>query len=176
MAQAPRIVLCVSGSIAAYKACELVRCFVKAGAEVRVVLTEAASKFVSPLTLATLSKAPVVEDLFDPKHWEMAHLSLAGWADKVVVAPSTADTLSRLARGSAGSPVDAVVLSAQVPVFVAPAMDTEMWAHPATQANVETLEGYGYTLLGPVEGELASGRVGMGRMVEPKDIVTKVLA
>ena len=176
MAQAPRIVLGVSGSIAAYKACELVRGFVKAGAEVRVVLTASAAKFVSPLTLATLSKGPVVEDLFDPKHWEMAHLSLADWADKIVVAPATADTMSRLARGAASGPVDAVVLSAQVPVFFAPAMDSEMWEHPATQANIKILGSYGYSQLGPVEGELASGRVGMGRLMEPADIVAKVLA
>ncbi len=171
-----KVVLGVSGSIAAYKACELVRGFIKAGAEVRVVITESGAKFVSPLTLATLSKNPVVEDLFDPKNWDMAHLSLAGWADVVVVAPATADTISRLACGSSGGPVEAVVLSAQVPVFVAPAMDTEMWEHPATQANVQTLKKYGYSLLGPVEGELASGRVGMGRLMEPAEIISAVLA
>ena len=174
-AAARSVVLCVSGSIAAYKACEIVRAFGRAGAEVRVVMTARASKFVSPLTLATLSRGPVVEDLFDPKHWEMAHLSLAGWADRVVVAPATAETMSRLARGSAAGPVEATVLSTKAPVFIAPAMDTEMWEHPATRANAETLVGYGYRFLGPIEGELASGRVGMGRLLDPEEIAAQVL-
>jgi phosphopantothenoylcysteine decarboxylase/phosphopantothenate--cysteine ligase len=176
MGAARSVVLGVSGSIAAYKACELVRAFGRAGAEVRVVMTASASRFVSPLTLATLSRGPVVEDLFDPKHWEMAHLSLAGWADRVVVAPATAETMSRLSRGGAAGPVEATVLSTKAPVFLAPAMDTEMWEHPATRANVKTLESYGYSMLGPVEGELASGRVGMGRMMDPDEIVRRVLA
>jgi phosphopantothenoylcysteine decarboxylase/phosphopantothenate--cysteine ligase len=171
-----KVVLGVSGSIAAYKACELVRRLLKAEAQVRVVMTPAAARFVSPLTLSTLSRAPVVLDILDPKHWEMAHLSLASWAERILVAPATADTLSRLARGSAGNALDAVVLSAVVPVFIAPAMDTEMWAHPATQANVKTLTGYGYAFLGPVEGELASGRIGMGRLMAPAAIASRVLA
>jgi phosphopantothenoylcysteine decarboxylase/phosphopantothenate--cysteine ligase len=171
-----RVVLGVSGSIAAYKSCLIVRGLIAAGAEVRCALTPAAEKFVTPLSLSALSRNAVVADLLDPKHWEMAHLSLASWAEVIVIAPATANTIASLAHGRAADAVGATVLSAKVPVFVAPAMDTEMWEHPATQANIETLKGFGYTILGPVEGELASGRVGMGRLMEPADIVNKVLA
>lgn len=171
-----RVVLGVSGSIAAYKACLIVRGLVEAGAEVRCVMTPNAAKFVSPLTLAALSRGPVCSDLLDPALWQMAHLQLASWASRVLVAPASADTLSRLAAGGASCPVSAVVLSAQVPVAVAPAMDAEMWAHKATQANVERLRGYGYEVWGPVKGKLASGRVGMGRMMEPAELVRRTLA
>lgn len=174
--RARRVVLGVSGSIAAYKACLIVRGLAAAGAEVRCVLTANASRFVSPLTLAALSRSPVCSDLLDPAHWDMAHLSLASWADRVLVAPATADLIARLAQGRAGGAVEAVVLSSKAPVFVAPAMDTEMWEHPATRANAERLRSYGYTLLGPVHGPLASGRVGMGRLMDPAEIVKKVLA
>lgn len=170
-----KVVLGVSGSIAAYKACLIVRALVGAGASVRCVLTANAAKFVSPLTLATLSKNSVCSDLFDSSQWEMAHLSTASWADRILLAPTTADLLSRLARGGAGGSVEAVVLSATVPVFVAPAMDTEMWEHPATAANVRQLKSYGYKILGPVKGELASGRKGMGRLMDPDEIVARVL-
>ncbi len=170
-----KVVLGVSGSIAAYKACLIVRALIRAGASVRCVLTANAAKFVSPLTLAALSKNPVSQDMFDPSQWDMAHLSTASWADRILLAPATADLLSRLARGGAGGSVEAVVLSATVPVFVAPAMDTEMWEHPATQANVRQLQSYGYKILGPVRGELASGRKGMGRMMEPDELVARIL-
>jgi phosphopantothenoylcysteine decarboxylase / phosphopantothenate---cysteine ligase len=171
-----RILLGVSGSIAAYKACLIVRGLVRAGAEVRVAMTPSAAKFVSPLTLAALSRGPVVLDLHDPAHWEMAHLSLASWAERVLVAPATADLIARLAQGRAGGPVEAAVLSAKAPVAVAPAMDAEMWEHPATRANVARLKEYGYRVWGPVSGELASGRTGMGRMMEPEELVRRVLA
>lgn len=171
-----RVVLGVTGSIAAYKACLIVRGFLKAGAEVRCVLTEAAEKFVSPLTLATLSRYPVCLDMFDRSHWDMAHLSFASWADRLLVAPATADTLARLAQGRAGTALDAAVLAARSPVFVAPAMDSDMWAHPATRANVERLKGYGYRILGPVDGVLASGRKGPGCLMDPDEIVRRVLA
>ena len=171
-----RVVLGVSGSIAAYKACLIVRGLVKAGCEVRCAATANALKFVSPLTLAALSRAPVVTDLMDPSQWDMAHLSLASWADRVLIAPATADTLARLAVGRANGPIEATVLSTKAPVFVAPAMDTEMWEHPATRRNAGILAGYGYTFLGPVSGPLASGRTGMGRLMEPEEIVRRVLA
>lgn len=172
----PRVLLGVSGSIAAYKACVIARGLVRAGAELRCAMTQGAIRFVSPLTLAALSRAPVCVDLFDPGHWEMAHLSLASWADRVLVAPATADLIARLAQGRAGGPVEAAVLSTKAPVFVAPAMDTEMWEHPATRDNVRRLESFGYRLLGPVSGPLASGRVGMGRLLDPEEIVRAVLA
>lgn len=170
-----RVLLGVGGSIAAYKACLIVRALLARGAEVRCVMTKNAERFVSALTLAALSRAPVCRDLFDPSAWEMAHLSLASWAERVLVAPASADLLARLAQGRAGGPVEACVLSAKVPVFVAPAMDTEMWEHPATRENARRLEGYGYRLLGPVSGPLASGRVGPGRLMEPEEIVRQVL-
>ena len=172
---ARRVVLGVSGSIAAYKACTVVRLLVKAGCEVRVTMTANAAKFVSPLTLSALARGPVVVDLMDPAHWEMAHLSLASWAERVLIAPATADLLARLAEGRACGPVEATVLSTKAPVFVAPAMDTEMWEHPATQANVKRLASYGYKLLGPVSGPLASGRVGMGRLLDPEELVRLTL-
>ncbi|TBR23449.1 hypothetical protein EPO15_06010 [bacterium] len=174
--KARRVVLGVSGSIAAYKACSVVRLLVKAGCEVRVAMTANAAKFVGPMTLAALSRAPVTLDLMDPAHWDMAHLSLASWGERVLVAPATADLIARLAVGRACGPVEATVLSTKAPVFVAPAMDTEMWEHPATRANAERLGAFGYTLLGPVSGPLASGRTGMGRLMDPEEIVRRTLA
>jgi len=170
-----RVFLGISGSIAAYKACLIVREFVKRGVEVRCALTPSGAKLVSQTTLAALSRAPVLTDLFDASQWDMAHLSMASWADRVLIAPATADTIARLAQGRAGGPVECVALSSKSPVLVAPAMDTEMWEHPATQANARQLRAYGYRILGPVEGELASGRVGMGRMLEPAAIVEETL-
>ena len=170
-----RVVLGVTGSIAAYKAPLIVRGLVKKGVEVRCVMTPNAAHFTAPLTLAALSKHPVAQTLHDPALWEMAHLSLASWADVVLVAPATADFIARLAHGRAEGLLDSLVLSTTAPVVVCPAMDAEMWAHPATKANVETLKGYGYRLLGPDKGELASGKVGFGRLVEPDEIVRSVL-
>jgi phosphopantothenoylcysteine decarboxylase / phosphopantothenate---cysteine ligase len=170
-----RVVLGVTGSIAAFKAPEIVRLLVKAGVEVRCALTPAGARFVAPLTLAALSRAPVAQDLHDPAHWEMAHLSLASWADLILIAPATADFLARLAHGRAEGLLDALVLSARGKVAVCPAMDSEMWTHPATRANAKLASGYGCEIWGPVEGELASGRVGPGRMLEPAEIVRRAL-
>jgi phosphopantothenoylcysteine decarboxylase/phosphopantothenate--cysteine ligase len=171
-----RVVLGITGSIAAYKACLIVRGLVKAGAEVRCILTESAEKFVSPLTLTTLSRHPVCLDMFDRSHWDMAHLSFASWAERVLLAPATAETIARLAQGRAGTPIDATVLATKAPVAVAPAMDADMWAHPATRANVARLREYGYAIWGPVSGQLASGREGPGCLMDPDEIVRRVLA
>lgn len=170
-----RVVLGVTGSIAAYKAPLIVRGLVKKGVEVRCVLTPTAAQFVSPLSLATVSKHPVAQAMFDPALWEMAHLSLASWADLVLIAPATADFIARLAQGRAAGLLDTLVLSTKSPVVVAPAMDAEMWEHPATRANVARIKEYGYRLLGPDKGELASGKIGFGRLVEPDEIVRSVL-
>jgi phosphopantothenoylcysteine synthetase/decarboxylase len=170
-----RVALGVTGSIAAYKAPALVRALVKKGVEVKCVLTPSASHFVAPLALATVSKNPVVSSMHDPALWEMAHLSLASWADLVLIAPATADIIARLAQGRAEGLLDALVLSTKSPVVVCPAMDAEMWEHPATKANVATLKRWGYRVLGPEKGELASGKVGWGRLVEPDEIVRSVL-
>jgi phosphopantothenoylcysteine decarboxylase/phosphopantothenate--cysteine ligase len=175
VAKARRIVLGVTGSIAAYKAPEIVRGLVKKGAEVRCVLTPNAAHFVTPLALATVSKNPVAQSLHDPSLWEMAHLSLAGWADLVLVAPATADFLARLAQGRAEGLLDSLVLSTRSTVAVCPAMDAEMWEHPATRANVAKLKDYGYRVWGPEKGELASGKVGWGRLIAPDEIVRHAL-
>ena len=175
MAKPRRIALGVTGSIAAFKAPAIVRGLMKKGAEVRCVLTPNAAHFVTPLTLAVLSRHAVAQSLHDPALWEMAHLSLAGWADLVLVAPATADFLARLASGRAEGLLDSLVLSTRAPVAGCPAMDAEMWEHAATRANVKTLAGYGYKVWGPAKGELASGKVGYGRMLEPDEIVRLAL-
>jgi phosphopantothenoylcysteine decarboxylase/phosphopantothenate--cysteine ligase len=173
--KARRVVLGVCGSIAAYKACEIVRGLVKAGAEVKTALTPNAQRFVTPLTLGVLSKNPCFSDPFDPRLWDMAHLSLASWADRIVIAPASTGFLSRAARGDAGGLLESLLLAAKCPVALCPAMDTEMWEHPATRANVERVRSYGYEVWGPVDGPLASGRVGMGRLMDPAEIVARAL-
>ena len=165
-----RIIVGLSGSIAAYKAVVLVRALVKAGAEVRVLMTPAAAAFVSPLTLSTLSKHEVLTSVISGEGWNN-HVELGLWADAYVVAPATANTLARLANGICDNILAAVYLSARCPVLFAPAMDVDMWAHPSTQANVARLEGYGDTIIPVGEGELASGLSGAGRLAEPEDIV-----
>jgi phosphopantothenoylcysteine decarboxylase/phosphopantothenate--cysteine ligase len=172
--KAPRVVVGVTGSIAAYKACELVRRLKERGAETKCVLTRSAQQFVAPLALQVLSGEPVLSDLHDPTQWQSAHLALADWAEAVVIAPATADCIARLASGRAEDLLDALVLSTRAPVALCPAMETHMWEHPATRANVEKLSSYGYKLWGPAEGALASGKSGVGRMIEPDEIAARV--
>ncbi len=174
VAQGRRVVVCVSGGIAAYKAAEVVRALVRCGADVRVAMTPAATRFVGPDTFAALSGHRVLIDLFDASG-EVAHVELARGAELAVVVPATADLLARMAYGHAGDAVAATLLTVTCPVLVAPAMHTEMWEHPATRANVDTLERRGVTFVGPERGELSSGDVGIGRMAEPDDIVTAAL-
>jgi len=164
-----RIVLGVSGSIAAYKSVSLVRLFVKAGKEVKVIMTPSAGEFVAPLTFSTLSKHPVSIDLIDGDQWSN-HVDLGLWADAFVVAPATATTISKMASGQSDNMLVATYLSAKCPVYVAPAMDLDMWKHPATQANINKLVSYGNKVVPVGHGELASGLVGDGRMAEPQDI------
>jgi phosphopantothenoylcysteine decarboxylase / phosphopantothenate---cysteine ligase len=171
-----KVVLGVTGSIAAYKSAEIVRGLVKAGHEVRCALTPTASQFVTPLTLATLSRGPVAQTLHDPALWDMAHLSWSSWAELVLIAPATADFIARLAHGRAEGLLDSLVLAATCRVAVCPAMDLEMWAHKATARNVELLRGYGYEIWGPADGELASGKKGLGRMLDPEEIVSRASA
>lgn len=165
-----KIVLGVSGSIAAYKAAVLTRLLVKEGAEVRVLMTPAATAFIAPLTLATLSKHAVLTEVSTEAGWNN-HVELGLWADAYVVAPATANTLAKLANGLCDNILTAVYLSARCPVFVAPAMDVDMWHHPSTRANVERLRTYGVHIIPVEHGELASGLVGEGRMAEPESIV-----
>lgn len=171
-----KVVLGVTGSIAAYKSAEIVRGLVKAGHEVRCVLTPAGAQFITPMTLATLSRHPVAMNLHDPALWDMAHLSWSSWADLILVAPATADFIARLAHGRAEGVLDAMILSALCKVAVCPAMDAEMLAHKATRKNLSTIGEYGYEVWGPAEGELASGKKGLGRLLEPSDIVARVAA
>lgn len=166
------ILLGVTGSIAAYKAAMLVRLLVRQGAEVRVVMTEAAKDFITPLTLATLAKHPILVENFDPTNgaWN-SHISLGEWADHFVVAPATANTLAKMAHGVADNLLLCTYLSARCSVSVAPAMDLDMYRHPATQENLRILrENYGVRIIEPQEGELASGLVGKGRMAEPEQV------
>ncbi|PTM12016.1 MAG: bifunctional phosphopantothenoylcysteine decarboxylase/phosphopantothenate--cysteine ligase CoaBC [Bacteroidetes bacterium] len=170
-----KIILGVSGSIAAYKAVLLTRLLVQAGAEVQVLLTPAATHFVTPLTFSTLSKRPVFTEVTSDEGWNN-HVELGLWADALVVAPATANTLAKLANGICDNIIAAVYLSARCPVFVAPAMDVDMWHHPSTQANVQRLLAYGNHLIPVGEGELASGLHGAGRLAEPEHITTALAA
>lgn len=168
--QGKKILLGLTGSIAAYKAAVLVRQLIKAGAEVRVLMTPAATRFISPLTLSTLSRQEVFTEVSSDAGWNN-HVELGLWADAMVIAPLTASTLAKLATGLADNMVVAVYLSARCPVFFAPAMDLDMWQHPSTQSNVRRLESYGDHLIPVGFGELASGLVGEGRMAEPETII-----
>ena len=168
-----KVVVGVTGSIAAYKAAELVRLFVKGGDEVRVVMTDAACKFVAPLTFQTLSRNPVECDLFaDPQDWKPGHVSLAAAADLAVVAPATANILAKMAHGIADDLLSSTLLATKAPIIVAPAMNTGMWENPATQANVAALAARGVRVVRPGTGDLACGTEGAGRMAEPADILS----
>jgi phosphopantothenoylcysteine decarboxylase / phosphopantothenate---cysteine ligase len=166
-----KIILAVTGSIAAYKAAFLTRLLVKAGAEVQILMTDAAKHFITPLTLSTLSKRPVFSEIISEESWN-SHVELGLWADAMLVAPTTATTMAKLANGMSDNIVTATYLSARCPVFIAPAMDLDMWHHPATLRNLDLLRGYGCHLIPVGHGELASGLVGDGRMAEPEDILT----
>ena len=167
------VVLGVTGSIAAYKACELVRLLVKRGDDVHVVMTEHARAFVTPLTFQTLSRNPVECDLFaDPQDWKPGHISLASAADLVVVAPATANILAKMAYGLADDLLSSTLLATKAPVVVAPAMNTGMWENPATQANVAALAARGVRVVQPGTGDLACGTSGAGRMAEPSEILS----
>lgn len=164
-----KIILAVTGSIAAYKTAILTRLLVKAGAEVQVLMTKAATEFISTLTLSTLSKKEVYTEVISEKEWNN-HVELGLWADAMIVAPATANSIARLANGICDNIVAAVYLSARCPVFFAPAMDVDMWKHPSTAKNLALLKSYGNNIVPVAHGELASGLIGKGRMAEPEDI------
>jgi phosphopantothenoylcysteine decarboxylase/phosphopantothenate--cysteine ligase, prokaryotic len=170
--QGKKIILGVTGSIAAYKSAQLIRLLVKGGAEVKVIMTSLAKEFITPLTLATLAKNPILVDFFDPTNgnWN-SHVDLGLWADAYLIAPATANTIGKMATGVADNLLLTTYLSAKCPVFVAPAMDLDMFAHPAMQRNLETLKSIGNQIIEPASGELASGLDGKGRMEEPENIV-----
>ena len=171
-----RILLCVCGGIAAYKAAELVRRLRDAGAQVQVAMTDNAQRFIGAQTFQALSHRPVRTSLWDAQaEAAMGHLELARWAQRLVIAPASANTLARLAHGLADDLVSTLCLATTAPLAVAPAMNHVMWRHPATQANVETLRGRGAQVIGPNDGPLAEGESGPGRMAEPGEILAALL-
>lgn len=172
MLKGKNILLGVTGSIAAYKAANLIRLLVKKGATVQVLMTPAGKEFITPLTLSTLSGRPVYSDFFSEKdgRWH-SHVSLGLWADAMLIAPATASTMGKMAHGIADNLLVTCYMSCKAPVFVAPAMDLDMYAHPSTHANLDLLRSFGNHIIEPAAGELASGLVGKGRMDEPENIV-----
>lgn len=172
MLKGKKIVLGITGSIAAYKACYIIRGLVKKGAEVQVVITPSGKEFITPLTLSTLTRKPVISEFFSQRDgtWN-SHVDLGIWADAMLIAPCTAATLGKMANGIADNMLITTYLSMKAPVFVAPAMDLDMYRHPSTQHNMEVIKGYGNMIIEPQSGFLASGLEGKGRMEEPEIIV-----
>lgn len=173
-----KLLLGVSGSIAAYKSAEIVRQLKKSGAEVQVIMTSDATRFIPSLTLSTLSGKKALVDIFPETAegtWTL-HIELGLWADLLIIAPATAQTLAKLAHGFCDNMLTAVALAARCPMLVCPAMDHDMYVHPATQANLRTLEGFGYEIMPPEHGELASGIIGTGRLPDPAAIVNRISA
>jgi len=174
--QGKKIILCVTGSIAAYKAAYLLRGLLKQGAEVQVVMTPYAKEFISPLTLSTLSGRAVLSEFFSRNDglWN-SHVDLGLWADLLIVAPATASTMGKMANGICDNLLVTTYLSAKCPVMIAPAMDLDMFQHPSTKRNLELLKSYGNIIIEPATGELASGLSGKGRMEEPDVIVNRIV-
>ena len=172
MLKGKKIVLGITGSIAAYKACLIIRALIKQGAEVQVVITPAGKEFITPITLSALTHKPVVSEFFSQRDgtWN-SHVDLGLWADAMLIAPATASTIGKMANGIADNMLITTYLSMKAPVFIAPAMDLDMYAHPSTQQNLKTLQGYGNHIIEPQRGFLASGLEGKGRMEEPERIV-----
>jgi len=175
MLKGKKILLGITGSIAAYKSIYLVRLMVKAGADVKVIITPSAKDFVSTLTLSTLSRNPVLVDLFDDQSWAN-HVMLGRWADIMVIAPLSCNTLAKMANGQCDNLLLATYLSATCPVVAVPAMDEDMWHHPSTKRNLEKLESFGNKIIPVEKGDLASGLYGDGRMAEPEQIVQYITA
>ena len=172
MLKGKHIILGVTGSIAAYKAATLTRLLVKEGASVKVVMTPLAKEFITPLTMATLSKSPIMVDFYNPENGDWnSHVDLGLWADLYLIAPASANTIGKMAGGIADNLLLTTYLSAKCPVMVAPAMDLDMYKHPATQRNLQVLQSFGNIIIEPESGELASGLIGKGRMEEPERIV-----
>lgn len=175
MLKGKKIVLGITGSIAAYKACYIIRGLIKAGAEVQVVITPAGKEFITPITLSALTHKPVISEFFSQRDgtWN-SHVDLGIWADAMLIAPCTASTIGKMANGIADNMLITTYLSMKAPVFVAPAMDLDMYRHPSTQQNMNTLLGYGNHIIEPKSGFLASGLEGKGRMEEPEEIVRQL--
>lgn len=177
MLKGKKILVGVTGGIAAYKTASIIRLLVKEGAEVKVIMTDHAKEFITPLTLSTLSKNPVLTEFYNRENGDWnSHVDLGLWSDLFLVAPATANTIAKMAGGVADNLLLTTYLSARCPVFIAPAMDSDMLKHPATIINIETLKAFGNIILEPATGELASGLEGKGRMVEPDAIVKEIIS
>jgi phosphopantothenoylcysteine decarboxylase/phosphopantothenate--cysteine ligase len=175
MLKGKKILVGLTGGIAAYKTATIVRLLIREGAEVKVIMTDHAREFITPLTFATLSKNPVLTQFYNPENgnWN-SHVDLGLWADLYLIAPATANTIGKMANGIADNLLLTTYLSARCPVFIAPSMDVDMLKHPSTIINLETLRAFGNTILEPISGELASGLTGKGRMAEPEEIVKEI--
>lgn len=175
MLKGKHIIVGITGSIAAYKAAYLVRGLIKKGCEVQVVMTPSAKEFITPVTLSALTGKPVVSEFFTANtgSWN-SHVDLGLWADAMLIAPATASTIGKMANGIADNMLITTYLSAKAPVFVAPAMDLDMFAHPSTQRNLDTLRSYGNHIIEPASGELASHLIGKGRMEEPEVMIASL--
>ena len=170
-----KILLIICGSIAAYKSLETIRILKKNGCEIKTILTRSAKEFVTPLSIASLSQGKVYEDLFSVENeYEMDHISLSRWADLILVEPITANTISKLAKGSSDDLASTVILASNKPIFLAPAMNVRMWEHSSLKENLEILKTYSYKIIGPEVGEMACGEYGEGKMSEPLDIINKI--
>jgi phosphopantothenoylcysteine decarboxylase/phosphopantothenate--cysteine ligase len=175
MLKGKKILVGITGGIAAYKTASLIRLLIKDGAEVKVIMTDHAREFITPLTISTLSRNPVLTEFFNPENGDWnSHIDLGIWADLFLIAPATANSIARMANGIADNLLLTTYLSARCPVFVAPSMDTDMLNHPATIINIETLKAFGNRILEPSSGDLASGLAGKGRMAEPDEIVKEI--
>jgi phosphopantothenoylcysteine decarboxylase/phosphopantothenate--cysteine ligase len=170
-----KILFIICGGIAAYKSLELIRLFRKNKASIRTILTKSAKKFVTPLSIASLSQGKVYEDLFNIENeLEMDHIALSRWADVIIVAPATANTISKLASGNAEDLASTVILASNKQVYLAPAMNVRMWEHQSTKDNLKTLKNYGYKIIGPITGDMACGEYGEGKMSEPIEIFNEI--
>ena len=170
-----KILFIICGGVAAYKSLEVIRLFKKSNAEIKTILTKSANKFVTPLSIASLSQGKVYEELFSVENeTEMDHIALSRWADVIIVAPTTANTISKLSQGSSEDLASTVILASNKQIFLAPSMNVRMWEHQSTKDNLKTLKNYGYKLIGPVIGDMACGEYGEGKMSDPSDIYNEI--
>ena len=170
-----KILFIICGGVSAYKSLELIRLFKKNNAEIKTILTQSAKEFLTPLSITSLSKGKVYDDLFNVENeMEMDHIALSRWADVILVAPTTANTISKLSHGASEDLASTVILASNKQVFLVPAMNVRMWEHQSTKDNIKTLKRYGYKFIGPIIGDMAFGEYGEGKMTEPKDIFEKI--
>ena len=170
-----KILFIICGGVSAYKSLEAIRLFKKNNAEIKTILTKSAKEFITPLSIASLSQGKVYDDLFSLENeTEMDHIALSRWADVIVVAPTTANTIAKLSKGSSEDLASTVILASNKQIFLAPAMNVRMWEHPSTKDNLKTLRGYGYKFIGPIIGDMACGEYGEGKMTDPSDIFNTI--